>query len=83
MVGDRLPNRDWFRQRLAELGLEGRVDVAGYAACNGGPLPEPERFEAAVLGGSLHSVSEDRPWQRRIMAWLETWQAGGRPPSPS
>lgn len=72
-------DRDWFAARLAELGLADAFDVVAVDAANGASLPAADSVDIAVIGGSLHSVSEERRWQRRIWDWLPAYRRRGAP----
>ena len=69
----------WFRACLEGLNLTARIDLHGVRACRDESLPPPGRWDAAILGGSFHSVHESRPWQRMIVDWLRAYRAHGRP----
>jgi GMP synthase-like glutamine amidotransferase len=49
------------------------------AFTNGEALPDPLEFDAVIVGGSVHSINENQPWQKVLMAWLERWKETGRP----
>lgn len=70
---------EWFRACLQSLDLAERVALDGVRVCHGDPLPPPDGWDAAVLGGSYHSVHETRPWQQMIVDWLGAYRAYGRP----
>jgi len=72
-------DRDWFAARLAELGLADTVEVVGVDAGNGEALPDAASLDGAIVGGSLHSVSEERDWQRRLWAWLADYRRTAAP----
>lgn len=69
----------WMARRLDALGLAGRLTYVARRLALGEPPPEPEEAEAAILGGSFHSVHDDLPHQRAVLAWLRRWRAAGRP----
>ena len=60
----------WFRSRLREVGLGDEVAVTAVYVCTGDALPDPEGFDAIVIGGSFHMVGEQREWQRVILGKL-------------
>lgn len=70
---------EWFIARLRELGVAEGVSVTTARVCLGEGIPPPEGFDAAVIGGSYHMVSENRPWQVEILSWLESARARGLP----
>ena len=66
----------WFATRIHELKLAESVAVQSVQVCLGDALPSTDDFDGVVIGGSYHMVSEDRPWQRAILAWLaHAWRA--------
>jgi len=69
----------WFTARLTELGIATAVEIHGVQVCLGQAIPPIEMFDAAVIGGSYHMVSDDRPWQRRLLRWMDSALRGGRP----
>ncbi|MCR9221566.1 MAG: type 1 glutamine amidotransferase [Alphaproteobacteria bacterium] len=75
----------WFRLTLERAGLADRVAYEGRRICRGAPLPPAEGADApdaVVIGGSFHSVHDDLPWQRALVAWLRRLRAraDGGPP---
>lgn len=69
----------WFTARLTELGLAEAVEIHGVQVCLGEAIPRAEMFDAAVIGGSYHMVGDDRPWQRRLLRWMDAAVDGRRP----
>ena len=69
----------WFRTRLRELELDDQVALTAVRVCLGEPLPDPSGFDAVVIGGSYHMVSEEREWQQRMLGWFDHARASGRP----
>ncbi len=69
----------WIGLQLAGLGLTDRIAYSSRRICHGALPPEPEEADIAILGGSLHSVQDDLPYQRRLKDWFARWRAAGRP----
>lgn len=61
----------WFRSMLAQNGLLDRVAFSGVHVTRGEALPDAKQFDAIILGGSFHSVHDDRPWQSELKEWLQ------------
>ena len=72
-------DRGWFRARLQELRLIDNVRWQPVNAAAGEALPDLASVDAVIVGGSLHSANEDRPWQTATMRWLEHYRAQDRP----
>ncbi len=70
---------NWVQNRLREWGVLDRLDFRSADVTAGGTLPAPDGIAAVIVGGSAHSINEDRAWQRDLMAWLRRWRATGRP----
>lgn len=69
----------WFSVMLQESGLGDLVRYEGRHIARGDPLPEAGEADAIVLGGTYHSVHDDRPWQRALIAWLSSLREAGTP----
>lgn len=70
----------WFEATLARAGVHDRLSYDGRRICHGAALPPvdgPAAPAAVVIGGSFHSVHDDLPWQRDLIAWLEAQRARG------
>jgi len=57
----------WFIQRFSNIA---DVEFQTCNVCVGEALPDAAAIDGAVLAGSYHSVHDDRPWQRELLAWL-------------
>lgn len=75
--GDDEPH--WVARQVEALGLAGRIDFAARRVALGEAPPAPDEAEAAILGGSFHSVHDDLPHQRAVLDWLARWRAAGKP----
>lgn len=69
----------WFRLMLERVGVLDKIDLRGIHVAHGGSLPEFDMVDGVFLGGSYHMVSEDRPWQRDLRAWLGAYRGTGKP----
>ncbi len=69
----------WVFLQLRELGLADRLEYHGVFVCRGEALPAIDDADAAILGGSYHSVHDDLEWQRATRDWLARYRATGRP----
>ena len=61
----------WFELMLRDAGLDRKVRYTGYHVCRGVPFPGDDEFDALVIGGSFHSVHDDRPFQKAVLALLD------------
>lgn len=69
----------WMCRRLAEAGVPTPPGLHRVDVCAGEALPDVDRVDAVVVGGSYHNVDEGHPWQRATMDWLRGWRATGKP----
>ncbi len=69
----------WVFLQLRELGLADRIAYNGVFVCRGEALPDPHGADAVILGGSYHSVHDDRAWQHATRRWLKAYRGTGRP----
>lgn len=69
----------WVSLKLAEAGVLDLIDYDGIHATRGDALPDPDEADGIILGGSYHSVHEERPFQKNLLAWLERWWDSGKP----
>ena len=72
-------DRNWVANRLAEWGVLDQIDYRSISVTGGDELPQPQDIDAVIIGGSMHSINENQPWQKRLMSWLDQWQETGRP----
>ena len=69
----------WVRNRLDEWGVLDQLGFRVVYVTQGETLPELDGIDAVIVGGSVHSVNENQPWQRDVFAWLARWRSTGRP----
>jgi len=60
----------WFRSMLRKNGLLDAISFTGVHVTRGEALPKAEGFDAIIVGGSYHSVHDNRPWQGMLKDWL-------------
>ena len=65
--------------RLKEWGVLDKLEFVTVGLTLGEDLPNPEGIDAVIVGGSFHSVHENRDWQIKLKAWLEDWRKTGKP----
>ena len=66
----------WFARSLRRPSA---VRLSTLSISNGASLPDPGLFDAMVLGGTFHSVHDDRPWQQALRKWLNAHRRTGKP----
>ena len=54
-------------------------NLSGVDICRGDTLPEVEDTDCVILGGTMHVVTEDRPWLHALYAWLRQYRATKKP----
>jgi len=69
----------WVKNRLAEWGVLDDLEFRSVTVTDGDELPPPDDIDAVIVGGSVHSINENKPWQQDVMAWLRRWRSTGRP----
>jgi GMP synthase-like glutamine amidotransferase len=70
---------DWMRTRFRDLDLADVVEVTDVDVCFGDKIPDHKGFDAVIIGGSVHSVLEMRPWHQGLLAWLAAYRPTGKP----
>lgn len=69
----------WVERMLDRVGALGAIDYSGRHVTRGDALPDIGAVDGVILGGSYHSVHDDRPWQRDIQKFLEEYRSSGKP----
>jgi len=72
-------DRLWVKHRLAEWGVLKELEYRSVCVTEGEELPAPDDIDAVIIGGSIHSINENQPWQQNLMTWLTRWRSTGRP----
>jgi len=70
--------RDWIVDWHGDAASAQGFDLSAVDICRGEALPEPDSVHAVILGGTLHSVAEDRAWIDDLSRWLLRYRAGGQ-----
>ena len=47
--------------------------------CRGDSLPKVDDIDCVILGGTMHVVTEDRPWLHALYAWLRQYRNAKKP----
>lgn len=71
--------RDWVVDWHGATAAAHGFDLWALDICRGEPLPPPEDVDAVILGGTFHSVAEDRVWLDDLSDWLARYRTTGRP----
>ncbi|SHK53643.1 GMP synthase-Glutamine amidotransferase [Shimia gijangensis] len=66
---------DWFRPVAQETGFS----LSGVDICRGDALPAVDDVDCVILGGTMHVVTEDRPWLHALYVWLRQYRNAGKP----
>lgn len=66
---------DWFGPSAQETGFI----LSGVDICRGDALPAVDDVDCTILGGTMHVVTEDRPWLHALHAWLGQYRNAGKP----
>ena len=66
---------DWFGPAAQETGFS----IFGVDICRGDALPAADNVDCVILGGTMHVVTEDRPWLHALYAWLRAYRDSGKP----
>lgn len=76
-LADGPTDADWFVTRLNELGIREHIELDSVDVCLGDEVPDAADYEAVIIGGSYHMVGERRPWQERLLEWIDrAWDSG-------
>lgn len=65
-------SRAWSGDRCSRLLTDLGYQIEWCYAHEGGPLPEPQNYRAAVILGCRNSVNDNEDWIRRELAWVES-----------
>ena len=93
MLGERVHFRPEDYRSLCPTGLEkdwvlkwhsANAEKAGLALssidiCRGDLLPTIEGIDRLVLGGTMHVITENRPWLHQLTDWLHDYRRTQRP----
>jgi GMP synthase-like glutamine amidotransferase len=71
--------KDWIVSWYGRVAQRYGFKMQGRDIIHGDTLPEPNRIDAAILGGTIHLILEDHEWLKRIVAWLREYRELKRP----
>ncbi len=71
--------RDWILDWHAPLAAQSGLQMSGVDVCRGERLPAFDQVAGVILGGTMHVVTEDRPWLHDLRKWLRAYRATERP----
>lgn len=66
---------DWFGSMAQEMGFS----LFGVDICRGDTLPAADDVGCVILGGTMHVVTEDRPWLHSLYTWLRQYRNAAKP----
>lgn len=65
-------SRAWTGDRCSRLLSEMGYQIDWCYPHEGGPLPDPQQYQAAIILGCKNSVNDDEDWILREINWLES-----------
>ena len=71
--------RDWIEAWFGPMALEMGFSFSGIDICRGDSLPALDDFDCVILGGTMHVVTENRPWLRALCEWLRQYRIANKP----
>mgnify|MGYP000176775948 CR=1 FL=1 len=71
--------KDWVVNWFGPIAQETGFNLSGVDICRGDTLPMVENVDCVILGGTMHVVTEDRPWLYELYAWLRQYRKTGQP----
>ena len=66
---------DWFSLMANKMGFS----LLSVDICRGDSLPKVDDIDCVILGGTMHVVTEDRPWLHALYAWLHQYRKAKKP----
>ena len=66
---------DWFGPVAQKTGFA----ISSVDICRGDALPAMDEVDCVILGGTMHVVTEDRPWLHALYAWLRQYRDARKP----
>ncbi len=71
--------KDWIVDWFGPVAQETGFSLTSVDICRGDALPKVEDVDCVILGGTMHVVTEDRPWLQALYAWLGLYRDAGKP----
>ena len=71
--------KDWIVEWFAPLASEYGFALTGIDICREDVWPDPNTIDAVIVGGTIHTVDEDRPWFHALKVWLEKYRETQKP----
>ena len=71
--------KDWILDWFGPVAHETGFSLSGVDICRGDLLPDVWDVDCVILGGTMHVVTEDRPWLLALYAWLRQYREAGKP----
>ncbi len=71
--------RDWIVNWFGPMAQDSGFSLSGVDICRGDALPEVEEIDCVILGGTMHVVTEDRPWLHDLYTWLHQYRDAKKP----
>ena len=54
--------KDWIVEWFGPMAQKMGFSLSSVDICRGDTLPEVDNGDCVILGGTMHVVTEDRPW---------------------
>lgn len=71
--------KDWIVAWHGNLAKKYGFDMESADIIRGDILPPPDQISAAILGGTIHLILEDRFWLKKCLKWLQEYRKLQRP----
>ena len=71
--------KDWIVEWFGQIAKDAGFRLSGVDICRGDGLPPIDNVDCVILGGTMHVVTEDRPWLHALYAWLPQYREAGKP----
>lgn len=71
--------KDWIIDWFGEISQEAGFSLSSVDICRGDALPSIDQVDCVILGGTMHVVSEEKPWLKTLDAWLPNYRVSGKP----
>lgn len=71
--------KDWILDWHGPIAEQHGQEMSAVDICRGDSLPLIEQVDSVVLGGTMHVITEDRPWLHKLHDWLNAYRKEAKP----
>ena len=71
--------KDWVVDWHGPVAEQYDLEMISVDICRGEPLPPIGHVDSVILGGTMHIITEDRPWLHNLNNWLQAYRKEKKP----